>query len=61
MYRALERRLELRRCCNVALVGQEEAPQIILHVSKGDIETGFFNLTDTISQVAAGLLLMHKH
>lgn len=47
-------------CHRVALLRKEVA-QIILHVSKGDIEAGLFKLTKTINQIAAGLLPMHKH
>jgi predicted transcriptional regulator len=47
-------------CHRVALLRKEVA-QIILHVSKGDIKAGLFKLTETINQIAAGLLPMHKH
>jgi ArsR family transcriptional regulator len=47
-------------CHRVALL-RKEAAQIILHVSKGDIEAGLFKLTETINHIAAGLLPMHKH
>lgn len=47
-------------CHRVALL-RKEAAQIILHVSKGDIEAGLFKLTETINQIAAGLLPMHNH
>ncbi len=40
---------------------KEEATQITLHASKGDVEAGLFKLTKTINQIAAGLLPMHKH
>jgi ArsR family transcriptional regulator len=47
-------------CHRVSLLRKETA-QIILHVSRGDIEAGLFKLTETINQIAAGLLPMHKH
>jgi hypothetical protein len=40
---------------------KEEATQITSHVSKGDVEAGLFKLTETINQIATGLLPMHKH
>jgi len=42
-------------CHRVASL-RKEASQIILHVSKGDIELGLRKLTEAINQLAAGLL-----
>ncbi len=47
-------------CHRVALLRKEVA-QIILHVSKGDVEAGLVKLTEAINKIAAGLLPMHKH
>jgi DNA-binding transcriptional ArsR family regulator len=47
-------------CHRVALL-RKEAAQIILYVSKGDIEASLLKLTETINQIAAGLLPMGKH
>jgi ArsR family transcriptional regulator len=41
-------------CHRVASL-RKEAAQIILHVSKGDVESGLRKLTDTINQLASGL------
>jgi len=42
-------------CRRVASL-RKEASQIILHVSRGDIESGLRKLTEAINQLAAGLL-----
>lgn len=42
-------------CHRVALL-RKEASQIILHVSRGDIESGLRRLTETINQLVSGLL-----
>jgi len=41
-------------CHRVASL-RKEAAQIVLHVSKGDIESGLRKLTETINQLASGL------
>ncbi|MDI6905084.1 MAG: ArsR family transcriptional regulator [Candidatus Bathyarchaeia archaeon] len=40
---------------------RKEASQIILHVSRGDIELGLRRLTRTINQLVSGLLPSSKH
>jgi len=47
-------------CHRVATL-RKEASQIILHVSKGDIELGLRKLTEAINQLAAGLLPSSRH
>jgi predicted transcriptional regulator len=47
-------------CHRVALL-RKEAAQIILHVSKGDIEASLLKLIETINQIAAGLVSMRDH
>lgn len=42
-------------CHRVASL-RKEASQVILHVSSGDVEAGLRKLTETINQLAAGLL-----
>jgi len=42
--------------CHVVASLRKEASQIILHVSKGDIESGLRKLTEAINQLATGLL-----
>jgi hypothetical protein len=44
-----------------ARLRKEDAARILSHVSKGDMETGLFKLTETTNQIAAGSLPMHKH
>jgi len=45
-----------RNCRRVASL-RKEASQIILHVSRGDIELGLRRLTETINQLLSGLLM----
>lgn len=45
-----------RNCRRVASL-RKEASQIILHVSRGDIESGLRRLTETINQLLSGLLV----
>jgi len=45
-----------RNCRKIASL-RKEASQIILHVSRGDIELGLRRLTETINQLLSGLLL----
>jgi len=45
-----------RNCRRVASL-RKEASQIILHVSRGDIELGLRRLTETINQLLSGLLV----
>lgn len=47
-------------CQRVASL-RKEASQIILHVSRGEIESGLRKLTEAINQLAAGLLPRSRH
>jgi len=47
-------------CRRVASL-RKEASQIILHVSRGDIESGLRRLTETINQLVSGLLPSSAH
>jgi len=53
---------ENRNCENCHRVAslRKEASQIVLHVSKGDIESGLRKLTEAINHLAAGLLPSSK-
>lgn len=46
---------DCENCRRVASL-RKEASQIVLHVSRGDIESGLRKLTEAINQLAAGLL-----
>lgn len=47
-------------CHRVASL-RKEASQVILHVSRGEIESGLRKLTEAINQLAAGLLPSSEH
>jgi len=47
-------------CHRVASL-RKEASQVILHVSRGEVESGLRKLTDAINRLAAGLLPSSEH